>query len=850
MTSEPIKQKIRTALVICPLNTVTNWTNEVRMWTREADQQVTVHKLYDEKNVQARVDAIKCWQRRGGVGIIHYDSFRALVEGKKIKKHLKDAIMECLADPGPDIVVCDEGHLFKNEKSKLSLAVNKIKTRRRVVLTGTPLQNNLLEYHCMMQFVKPNLLGSKKEFANRFVNPITNGQHKDSTQGDVRRMQRRAHVLHKLLDGCVQRLDYSVLVPYLPPKYEYAVFIKMTDIQNKLYLHYLNSIKQSTSIKDLVGHGQLLKHSANLAKIYCHPRALELKHLKKNKDDDESSDSAGSLKDFIDDESDPPAYESDSDIECLIDESTFPDKSSNNGVIKTEPEDPAVVPIDPANDPEALSTEIIEKGGDWWSKFFKSKSDMKYMEHSNKMIVLFEILKTCESIQDKVLVFSQYIYSLDMIEEFLEALDQEAKQNDVQTTFPPRDNPNVSRWRKNIEYFRIDGTIKAHDRQRNCDTFNKVTDTSRAKLFLISTKAGGLGINLIGANRVVIFDASWNPSQDMQSIFRVFRFGQTKPCYIYRLLAQGTIEEKIYNRQVVKLSLSCRVVDEHQIERHFTFDDIAKMFEYNPDEKSDRPTPDLPKDRLLADLLMSHKDIIDNYHEHDSLLQNQVDQGLNEDERRAAWEEYQNEKNRVVILPSANVPTPDSGVDIMQAYDKMKAKIRQMYPNVPEQVINIFIKRIQEEMLQLRVQTSKFHEMKGRMDVNTAMEYQKMLNLRKTAISNYFSLPGYLSTAMKPEVEKFMQQQRLNVSNGITITPVQQQQQQPGPSNLSFGQLAQNHFQRLTNSISDAFRMNASVTPAVRQQEQQLRPPVPMTYPPQQMQQQQPLNGPNVVDID
>ncbi|XP_063586682.1 transcriptional regulator ATRX-like isoform X3 [Penaeus indicus] len=637
LSSKKVNRHIQRVMVCCPVNTVYNWVNEYKNWLRGKLLHFEVSELVSAKDLWSRAYRLDDWWKEGGVCIMGYDMFRNLSnsKSKRYKGKMKEIFHKTLVDPGPDLIVCDEGHILKNEKTALSVAINKIRTHRRIILTGTPLQNNLKEYHCMIQFVKPNLLGTKKEFMNRFVNPIEQGQCADAMPRDVRRMKRRAHILHNMLEGCVQRFDYTVLKPFLPPKFEYVISIQLSDLQQKLYQYYLDNLAQGGPKRQ--GSGLFVDFGA-LSRVWTHPKVLELAVRRAIFQDDDDE-----LADFICDDT--------TEEESSEDERAKKKKKKKKK--KNEEDEESV-------EEEEVNKDEIEKPGpipgltesgkvrvDWWKKLVeeyneesKDEDYLDSLEHGGKLILLLDILRECCSIGDKVLVFSQSLLALDMMEDFLELIDR--GELEMPSTEDPLPLP-FKQWKRDRDYLRLDGSTSPDARKNLCKTFNS-SSNERCRLFLISTRAGGLGINLVAANRVVIFDSSWNPSHDTQSIFRVYRFGQKKPCYIYRFVAQGTMEEKIYSRQVTKMSTALRVVDEHQIKRYFKMEELAQLYEFTPADKNVRETPIVPEDRLLAELLKRQKDWIVNYHEHDSLLENQTSEELTEEERKAAWEDYENEK--------------------------------------------------------------------------------------------------------------------------------------------------------------------------------------------------------------
>uniref|UniRef100_A0A8B9T8I8 Transcriptional regulator ATRX n=1 Tax=Anas platyrhynchos TaxID=8839 RepID=A0A8B9T8I8_ANAPL len=678
------KLDFRTALVVCPLNTALNWLNEFEKWQEglEDDEKLEVCELATVKRPQERSYMLQRWQDEGGVMIIGYEMYRNLAQGRNVKsRKLKEIFNKALVDPGPDFVVCDEGHILKNEASAVSKAMNSIRSRRRIILTGTPLQNNLIEYHCMVNFIKENLLGSIKEFRNRFINPIQNGQCADSTLVDVRVMKKRAHILYEMLAGCVQRKDYTALTKFLPPKYEYVLEVRMTPIQCKLYQYYLDHLTGVGSGNE-GGRGKagakLFQDFQMLSRIWTHPWCLQLDYISKENKGYFDEDS---LDDFIASDSDETSMSlssddyakkkkskgkkmkkecsssgsgSDNDVEVI---KVWNSRSRGGGEGNAEElvnNPPSVTKSD-----EGKPTSSSNPGSpapDWY-KDFVTDADAEVLEHSGKMVLLFEILRMAEELGDKVLVFSQSLISLDLIEDFLELANREKTDKDKAPIYKGE-----GKWFRNIDYYRLDGSTTAQSRKKWAEEFNDETNV-RGRLFIISTKAGSLGINLVAANRVIIFDASWNPSYDIQSIFRVYRFGQNKPVFVYRFLAQGTMEDKIYDRQVTKQSLSFRVVDQQQVERHFTMNELTELYTFEPDllddpnseKKKKRDTPMLPKDTILAELLQINKEYIVGYHEHDSLLDHKEEEELTEEERKAAWAEYEAEKKGLTMR--FNMPT-------------------------------------------------------------------------------------------------------------------------------------------------------------------------------------------------
>ncbi|ERN15878.1 protein CHROMATIN REMODELING 20 [Amborella trichopoda] len=626
-TMRSIDLGLRTALIVTPVNVLHNWRQEFIKWRPTELKPLSVFMLEDvSRDYSQRARLLAKWRRKGGVLLIGYAAFRNLSFGKNVRdRNVAFEISHALQD-GPDILVCDEAHMIKNTKADITQALKQVKCQRRIALTGSPLQNNLMEYFCMVDFVREGFLGSSHEFRNRFQNPIENGQHTNSTSHDVKIMNQRSHILYEQLKGFVQRKDMNVVKNELPPKTVYVISVKLSPMQRKLYKRFLD-VNGLTN--DKVNSDKGIKTRCfftayqSLAKIWNHPGLLQM--AKEHKD---SHRREYAVENFLVD---------DSSSDENVDREMNGDKPRNKA--------------DCSN--KKAENGLLNEDIDWWVDLIQDKI-YKEIEYSGKMVLLFDLLHMSSEVGDKALVFSQSLTTLDLIELFLAKVPRKGQQDKY--------------WKQGKDWYRLDGSTDGAERARLVEKFNN-PHNSRVKCALISTRAGCLGINLHAANRVIVVDGSWNPTHDLQAIYRVWRYGQQKPVYAYRLMAHGTMEEKIYKRQVTKEGLAARVVDKQQVHRTMSKEEILHLFDFGDEENGDpviermqgtsstsnegtvacmskltsfpssdgSSSPDEFMDRLLS---RHHPRWIANYHEHETLLQENEEDRLSKEEQDMALETF------------------------------------------------------------------------------------------------------------------------------------------------------------------------------------------------------------------
>uniref|UniRef100_A0A1I7YUB0 LisH domain-containing protein n=1 Tax=Steinernema glaseri TaxID=37863 RepID=A0A1I7YUB0_9BILA len=607
LTHPKIQQKIRKVLIVVPKNVVINWKSEFKKWL-VSDRTIRVTGFdSSHSTLQSRLKVLEKWSSasKPSVLIISYNMVRRMATRQKEKTWNRQIREQCISYLfNPDLVVCDEAHELKNNKTALYTVMKDIATTRKICLTGTPMQNNLLEYYNMVDFINPNLLGTEHEFRNKYMNPIQCGSRKDSNVDEVKLMKKQSFLLANSLKNCIHRRNHRLLFESLPPKLEYVVKVKMAHRQRLIYLAFMRFLKgHNVTMKKL---GRMIGHYNRVLLLTAHPHPF-VADLKDRKDDsvrEEEGDEtiAGTIADFA---------------------QKMKEKL-----------------------PEDAETSL---------------------ELSNKLVVLMELIKKCEQVGDKLLIFSQRRPTLQLIGAMLGHL---AANNlwylDGHKALHAKEEWS---WKEKLDYCVINGDTRMEQRDAIQERFNDENER-RLRLMLISTKAGCLGTNLVGANRVVIFDVSWNPANDTQALFRVCRYGQKKPTYIYRLVAADSLEEVVYKRQVNKLSTSKRVVDEEVLRNHFRACETDLVLEEEEVEEQMVTTDAPPKDRLLLELMEAHPEKIKTCLEHESLFHHQEEEELTEQEKKIALEDEkkeqfrqgQNQGNSISILPLLSMLEGPSGI--------------------------------------------------------------------------------------------------------------------------------------------------------------------------------------------
>lgn len=416
-------------LVIVPLSTLTNWTLEFEKWAPSVSKIVYKGPPASRKAHQMRI-------RQGGFQVL-LTTYEYIIKDRPILSKIRWVHM-----------IVDEGHRMKNASSKLSSTLTQYYTTKyRLILTGTPLQNNLPELWALLNFVLPTIFKSVKSFDEWFNTPFANtgGQDKmELTEEESLLVIRR---LHKVLRPFLLRRLKKDVEKDLPDKQERVVKCRFSALQTKLTQQLMTHNK--LAVTDGKGGKTSMRGLSNmlmqLRKLCNHPYVFE-----------------------------------------PVEDQMNPTKATNDSIWRT----------------------------------------------AGKFELLDRVLPKFQATGHRVLMFFQMTQIMNIMEDFL-------------------------RWR-GIQYLRLDGGTKADDRSELLRLFNE--PGSPYFCFLLSTRAGGLGLNLQTADTVIIYDSDWNPHQDLQAQDRAHRIGQKNEVRILRLISSNSVEEKILERAQFKLDMDGKVI--------------------------------------------------------------------------------------------------------------------------------------------------------------------------------------------------------------------------------------------------------------------------------------------------
>jgi hypothetical protein len=470
--------------MVVPKSTRGGWEAETARWSTffPLSERIELIHIDESQSRETRLARLAGWKERGGVLLVGYEGLTSLVmrgtDGAGALEHIET-----------DLLVCDEAHRLKSSDLLAVKALHKLHARRRLLLTGTPMQNHLLEYWAMVDFCLPRYF-DRKTFMRYFVRPIAQSLSGSATPKDVSRAKQLTFTLVREMECFVQRVDSAPLRSELPQLREYLVIVPLSKLQSHLYGAFLDILRKSKG-----DQFNVLQAFAYASKICAHP--ILLFDALSSREDAADSEGVGAL---------PVAHK-------------------YMGLAQLKPE--------------------------------------KYVAHpqdGHKLLLAIEIILNAVERGEKTLVFSMSTKLLDYFERLLARVTSER--------FRDADF---------VKYLRIDGSTSGQERASMIKAFERgcggavsgdgTRDATNYSLFLISTRAGGVGITLTAATRIILLDTSFNPADDRQAIGRAYRYGQSKPVYAYRLVCENTIEHRIFDQKIAKEWLFQTVVDQQMVKR-------------------------------------------------------------------------------------------------------------------------------------------------------------------------------------------------------------------------------------------------------------------------------------------